>query len=76
MPKSVADRPPTEVTPDPSLEKRTRRTFSAEYKLRLLAEAEACQHGELGEPFCAAKRFTTISLLIGDENLQRMAWRA
>jgi len=48
MPKSVSDRPPTEVTPDPSLEKRTRRTFNAEYKLRLIAEAEACKHGELG----------------------------
>ena len=48
MPKSGSDRPPTEVTPDPSLEKRTRRTFTAEYKLRLIAEAEACTHGELG----------------------------
>jgi transposase-like protein len=34
--------------PDPALEKRTRRTFNAEYKLRIVQEADACQHGELG----------------------------
>jgi transposase-like protein len=38
----------TEVTPDPAVEKRTRRTFSAEYKLRIIAEAAQCRHGELG----------------------------
>lgn len=42
----------TEVlrTPDPEVpEKPVRRRFSAEYKLRILREAEACQqHGELG----------------------------
>jgi transposase-like protein len=38
----------TEVTPDPELEKRTRRTFTAEYKLRIIAEAAQCRHGELG----------------------------
>lgn len=48
MPKSGARRLDTQVTPDPAREKRTRRTFNAEYKLRMLAEAEACQHGELG----------------------------
>ena len=37
-----------QVTPDPSLEKRTRRTFSADYKLRIIRKADACQHGELG----------------------------
>ena len=37
-----------QVTPDPLLEKRTRRTFSADYKLRMIREADACQHGELG----------------------------
>jgi transposase-like protein len=37
-----------QVTPDPSLEKRTRRTFSADYKLRIIRQADACQHGELG----------------------------
>ena len=48
MPKSVFDRPPTEITPDPSLEKRTRRTFSTDKKLRILTQADACKRGELG----------------------------
>ena len=48
MPKSVSDGPTTEVTPDPSLEKRTRRTFSTDQKLRILTQADACKHGELG----------------------------
>ena len=35
--------------PDPEVQpKPTRRTFSAAYKRRILAEADACQHGELG----------------------------
>jgi transposase-like protein len=38
----------TEVTPDPEVEKRTRRSFSAEYKLRIIAEAAQSRHGELG----------------------------
>lgn len=48
MPKSRSELPNTEVTPDASLEKRTRRKFSPEYKLSIIAEAEACKHGELG----------------------------
>ena len=48
MPKSVSGRLDTQVIPEPALEKRTRRTFNAEYKLRIIAEAEACKHGELG----------------------------
>ena len=42
--------PPTtaEIAPDPQLEKRTRRRFSAPEKLRLLAEADALAHGEQG----------------------------
>lgn len=48
MPKAVSDQPTTEVTPDPSLEKRTRRTFSTDKKLRILTQADACKHGELG----------------------------
>lgn len=39
---------PTQVTPDPALEKRTRRRFTQEYKLRILKEADACKHGEMG----------------------------
>jgi len=48
MPKEPSSRPETQVTPDPKLEKRTRRVFKPEYKLRILQEAEACKHGELG----------------------------
>jgi transposase len=43
------DSPATaEIAPDPQLEKRTRRRFSAPEKLRLLAEADALPHGERG----------------------------
>ena len=48
MPKPTTELPEAQVTPDPDLEKRTRRRFSTEYKLGILAKAEACQHGELG----------------------------
>lgn len=48
MPKPPFNQDTNQVTPKPELEKRTRRKFSTEYKLRILAEADACQHGELG----------------------------
>ena len=49
MPKPVAiSLPDSEVLPEPMLEKRTRRQFSTEYKLRIIARADQCQHGELG----------------------------
>ena len=48
MPKSISERPDTQVTPEPVLEKRTRRQFKPEYKLRIIAEADACEYGELG----------------------------
>ena len=48
MPKSLSERPATQVTPEPALEKRTRRQLTPEYKLRIIAEADACKHGELG----------------------------
>ena len=48
MPKSLSERPDTQVTPEPALEKRTRRQFKPEYKLRIIAQADACPHGELG----------------------------
>lgn len=48
MPKPHSDQPETQVTPEPALEKRTRRQFKPEYKLRIMAEADACQHGQLG----------------------------
>ena len=41
MPKPPSDLPDHQVTPNPKLEKRTRRRFSTEYKLRILAEADA-----------------------------------
>jgi hypothetical protein len=40
--------PETQVSPAPELEKRTRRRFSTEYKLRIIAKADVCQYGELG----------------------------
>jgi len=48
MPKPVTELPDSQVIPSASLEKRTRRRFSAEYKLRILVEADACERGELG----------------------------
>lgn len=48
MPKSPSELPESEVLPAPELEKRTRRTFKPEYKLRIINEANACKHGELG----------------------------
>ena len=48
MAKPVTHLPERQVTPDPQLEKRGRRTFTTEYKLRILSEADQCKHGELG----------------------------
>ena len=48
MPKSISERPETQVTPEPALEKRTRRQLTPEYKLRIIAEADGCKYGELG----------------------------
>ncbi len=48
MPKPATELPNNQVKPDPTLEKRTRRKFTAEYKLRIITQADACQHGELG----------------------------
>ena len=49
MPKPASELPKGQITPDPALERRTRRVLSADYKLRILREADACQHGELGD---------------------------
>ena len=38
-----------EVKPSPRMEKKSRRTYTTEYKLRIIAEADACKHGELGQ---------------------------
>lgn len=49
MPKPiVSSLPQTQVVPDPMLEKRSRRQFSTEYKLRIIAQADQCRRGELG----------------------------
>jgi len=48
VPKEPSSLPDTQVEPESTLEKRTRRAFKPEYKLRILQEAEACKHGELG----------------------------
>ncbi len=48
MPKSTSELPESQVTPEPALEKRTRRQYTPDYKLRIIAEADACKHGELG----------------------------
>lgn len=49
MPKPVVSSlPDTQIVPDPMLEKRTRRQFSTEYKLRIIAQADQCRRGELG----------------------------
>ena len=48
MPKPPNELPESQVTPEPALEKRIRRRFSTEYKLGILAKADACQYGELG----------------------------
>ena len=66
MPKPVvSSMPDTQVVPDPMLEKRTRRQFSTEYKLSIIAQADQCRRGELGA-------------LLRRENLysnQLQAWR-
>ena len=49
MPKPAPEHPETQVIPEPELEKRSRRRFSTEFKLRVIARADACQYGELGE---------------------------
>ena len=48
MPKPPSNSNTTQVTFNTVLAKRTRRQFSAEYKLRVIAEADACEHDELG----------------------------
>lgn len=47
MPKPETSSSP-EVKPNPTLEKRTRRVFSPDYKLSIIQQADACKHGELG----------------------------
>ena len=45
---SVSSMDVSEVVADPTLDRRRRRSFTAEFKRRILAQAEACSgHGEL-----------------------------
>ncbi|MGB7299689.1 MAG: transposase [Burkholderiaceae bacterium] len=48
MPKPFVGPSDTQVKPDPALERRTRRQFSTQYKLRILHLADACKYGEIG----------------------------
>lgn len=48
MPKPATSADP-KIEPSAALEKRSRRTFTTEYKLSIIQQADACQHGELGE---------------------------
>lgn len=49
MPKAPSELPESQVSPDPKQERRTRRNFSTEYKLQIIAEADQCRRGEIGE---------------------------
>ena len=48
MPKDPSQQPDPQVTPNPKLEKRSRRVFTPEYKLKIIQQADACKHGEIG----------------------------
>lgn len=49
MPKAPSELPESQVSPDPKQERRTRRRFTAEYKLQIIAEADHYQRGEVGQ---------------------------
>jgi transposase len=59
MPKPPSDSNTTQVIPNPVLEKRTRQ-FSADYKLRIIAEADASKHGELGAILRREKLYSNL----------------
>ncbi|VAX12126.1 hypothetical protein MNBD_GAMMA24-2835 [hydrothermal vent metagenome] len=65
MPKPASELPENQVTPEPALEKRTRRQFTPDYKLRIITEADACKHGELGSMLRREKLYSN----------QLSAWR-
>lgn len=60
MPKPSSEESENQVTPNPDQEKRTRHQFSKEYKLRIIAEAEACQHGEVGQLLRREKLYNSL----------------
>lgn len=47
MPKPTV-LPDSHITPPPELEKRTRRVFDTDYKLRIIREADQCPRGGIG----------------------------
>ena len=49
MPKAPSELPEAQVSPDPKQERRTRRDFSTDYKRQIIAEADQCKRGEVGE---------------------------
>ncbi|WP_006787634.1 hypothetical protein [Thiorhodospira sibirica] len=57
MPKPVTRVNP-KVEPHPALEKRGRRSFSAEYKLSIIQQADACKQSELGQRLRRKKRYS------------------
>ena len=59
MPKKLSPQRKTEVKPNPKLEKRGRRVLTPEYKLRIIEEASACKHGELGALLRREKLYST-----------------
>lgn len=48
MPKPGHNEIDTQVQPDAALEKRSRRSFTTDYKMKILAQADQCARGELG----------------------------
>ena len=59
MPKPETKLPDGQITPDPQVEKRTRRAFSNEYKLRILAEADRSARGEIGQLLRRGKLYSS-----------------
>jgi len=76
MPKPPSELPNHQVTLNPKLEKRTRRHFSTEYKLRILAEADACRHDELVETLRREKLYssqlTTWRKELAEDGVERL----
>jgi hypothetical protein len=70
MPKPSSTLPDTQVTPDPALEKRTRRRFSTEYKLDILAKAGMPASMDSWVCYCARRNSIAINYSNGGENSQ------
>ena len=73
MPKSASDRLDTQITPEPALEKRSRRQFVPEYKLRIIAQADACKYGELGALRPAREALQQSTVGIGGVSMLKTA---